>query len=104
MPTDSELKKGNLKVENPDVEKSEPHDDTVDSVSMSEDLEGAKDGSKSLTHEFPKNAEEDIGERIDRDFQLGNDFKDELIPLAIEYYFNVIENEFSSEEDNDDED
>ena len=66
MPTDAELKKGNLKVENPDVEKDEPHDDTIDSVS--EDLEGAKDETKSLKHEFPNNAEEDIGERIDKDF------------------------------------
>lgn len=44
--------------------------------------------------------EDDIGERMDADFDIGNDFKDDLIPLALEYYLGVIE----QESDDDDED
>ena len=46
--------------------------------------------------------ENDVGEKMDEDFDLGNDFKDDLIPLALEYYLGVIEQE--SESDDDDED
>ena len=42
--------------------------------------------------------EKDVGELMDIDFDLGNEFKDQLIPLALEYYLEVIE------EDEDDED
>ena len=37
---------------------------------------------------------------MDADFDIGNDFKDDLIPLALEYYLGVIE----QESDDDDED
>ena len=48
----------------------------------------------------PNYIEEDIGERLDSDFQLGLDFKDELIPMAYEYYLNVIDHESSDESEN----
>ena len=35
--------------------------------------------------------EEDLGERMDKDYQLAQDFKDELIPLALEYFMNIVE-------------
>lgn len=38
---------------------------------------------------------------MDVDYDLGNDFKDQLIPLALEYYMEVIDNE--EEEGDDDE-
>jgi len=30
---------------------------------------------------------------MDRDFDIGNDIKDDIIPLALEYYLGVIEAE-----------
>ena len=44
--------------------------------------------------------EKDVGELMDIDFELGNEFKDQLIPLALEYYLEVIEEE--DEEGDDD--
>jgi nucleosome assembly protein 1-like 1 len=45
----------------------------------------------------PKEAEDeeekDMGERMDEDFEIGNEIKDQLIPLALEYYLEVIEEE-----------
>ena len=43
--------------------------------------------------------EKELGEKMDIDFDLGNEFKDQLIPLALEYYMEVIE----EDEDEDDE-
>jgi nucleosome assembly protein 1-like 1 len=43
--------------------------------------------------------EKDVAELMDEDFDLGNEFKDQLIPLALEYYLEVIEED---EEDDDD--
>ena len=34
--------------------------------------------------------EKDVGELMDADFDIGNEFKDQLIPLALEYYLEVI--------------
>ena len=47
--------------------------------------------------------EDDVGEKMDADFDTGNDFKDDLIPLALEYYLGVIEQEIDDDEDDDDE-
>ena len=46
--------------------------------------------------------EDDVGEKMDVDFDLGNDFKDDLIPLALEYYLGVIEQESGSDDDDSD--
>jgi nucleosome assembly protein 1-like 1 len=35
--------------------------------------------------------EKDPGELMDEDFDMGTEFKDQLIPLALEYYLEVIE-------------
>lgn len=45
--------------------------------------------------------EKDVAELMDEDFDLGNEFKDQLIPLSLEYYLEVIEDE---EDDDDDDD
>jgi nucleosome assembly protein 1-like 1 len=37
--------------------------------------------------------EKNVGDKMDEDFDLGNEFKDQLIPLALEYYMEVIEEE-----------
>ena len=41
---------------------------------------------------------------MDADFDIGNDFKDDLIPLALEYYLGVIEQESDDDEDGEGED
>jgi hypothetical protein len=43
------------------------------------------------------------GDKIDEDYELGNCFKDDLIPLALEYYLGVIEQESDDEDDYGDE-
>lgn len=65
----------------------------------------AKDENKKGDGE--DSAEEDIGEMMDQDFEMGNEFKDDLIPLALEYYLGVIEKadpEDGSDDDDDDSD
>jgi nucleosome assembly protein 1-like 1 len=46
--------------------------------------------------------EKDLGEKMDADFDLGNDFKDQLIPLALEYYMEVIDEEDDQGESDED--
>ncbi len=43
---------------------------------------------------------------MDHDFDMGNDIKDDIVPLALEYYLGVIEKESegSDDEDGDDDD
>lgn len=48
--------------------------------------------------------EKDVGELMDMDFDIGNEFKDQLIPLALEYYLEVIEEDEEDEDSCDDED
>lgn len=51
--------------------------------------------------------ENKIGEQMDHDFDMGNDIKDDIVPLALEYYLGVIEKEdldASDDEDDDDDD
>lgn len=40
--------------------------------------------------EAEEEEEKNIGEQMDNDFDLGNEFKDQLIPLAVEYYMEII--------------
>jgi nucleosome assembly protein 1-like 1 len=44
------------------------------------------------------------GEKIDADYELGNCFKDDLLPLALEYYLGVIEQESDGDDDDEDND
>jgi hypothetical protein len=50
--------------------------------------------------------EEDEGdekaEQMDMDFELGNTIKDDLVPLALEYYLGVVEQGEDSDDDMDD--
>lgn len=50
------------------------------------ELTSGKDEDKD-----PEEEEKDIGELMDADFDIGNEFKDQLIPLALEYYMEVIQ-------------
>lgn len=48
--------------------------------------------------------EKTAGEKMDMDFDVGNEFKDQLIPLALEYFLEVIEDDDGSDGDSDDDD
>ena len=37
--------------------------------------------------------EDDLNEKIDKDFDIGNDIRDELIPEAFEHYLGIVEHE-----------
>jgi hypothetical protein len=78
MPTDSELKEGKLKITKNNLENEEDIVDPRDAKVV-----GDPDTQ-------PNPIEQDVGEKLDSDFQTAQDFKDELIPLAFEYYLNVI--------------
>lgn len=41
---------------------------------------------------------------MDNDYDIGTSFKDEIVPLALEYYLGVIEQESDDEPDEDDDD
>ncbi len=70
--------------------------------SEDEEAEDKNDDHDDDDHTHPHG----VGERIEADYELGNVFKDDLIPLALEYYLGVIEQEDDDEygdEDDDDE-
>lgn len=48
--------------------------------------------------------ENKIGEQMDHDFDMGNDLKDDIVPLALEYYLGVIQKEEEDDDDEDDDD
>lgn len=41
----------------------------------------------------------EIGDQMDDDFDLGKEIKDQLIPLALEYYMGVIEDDEDDEDE-----
>jgi nucleosome assembly protein 1-like 1 len=43
----------------------------------------------------------DIGEKMDEDFELGQKIKEEIIPLALEFYMDVIEQDEMGDDDDD---
>lgn len=50
--------------------------------------------------------ENDVAAKMDEDFDIGNTFKDDIVPLCLEYYLGVIEqvSDDEAEEDDDDSD
>lgn len=48
---------------------------------------------KDLKPEGEDEEEKNLGDQMDEDFDMGNEFKDQLIPLALEYYMEVIEDD-----------
>jgi len=70
-----------------------------------ETVEAAQMGDKPKGDNSDEDDEENkIGEQMDHDFDMGNDIKDDIIPLALEYYLGVIEKEEVGSDDEDDED
>ena len=53
-----------------------------------------------------EDGDNELGEQMDHDFDMGNDLKDDIVPLALEYYLGVIEKDDldSGEEEGDDDD
>ena len=70
------------------------------------DLEAAEATKKAQGGSDSEDDEENkIGEQMDHDFDMGNDIKDDIIPLALEYYLGVIEKDnLSDDSDADDDD
>ena len=59
-----------------------------------ETIEAANLGNKpkpSGDEDSDDDEEGKIGELMDHDFDMGNDIKDDIVPLALEYYLGVIE-------------
>ena len=75
-----------------------------------ETIEAANIGAKKPSGDDSDEDDEEakIGELMDHDFDMGNDIKDDIVPLALEYYLGVIEQEDeasdSDAEDGDDDD
>lgn len=61
------------------------------------ELTSGKDEDKD-----PEEEEKDVGELMDADFDIGNEFKDQLIPLALEYYMEVIQEDECDDCDDED--
>lgn len=57
------------------------------------DLESEKEGEgkEDKEEKDEDDPENDIGGQMDADYDTGSAFKDDLIPLALEYYLGVIE-------------
>lgn len=95
------------------VNKSNPSD--VKKVTKTEECESffnffkdytAPDYSKVPEKKKEDDDDEEIDENeyIDEEFELGNFFKDELIPYSLEYYLDLVDEEDDFEEGEDDED
>ena len=69
-----------------------------------ETVEAAEGPKKSGNDDDSDDEENKIGQQMDHDFDMGNDIKDDLIPLALEYYLGVIEKADSDGEDDDEDD
>lgn len=63
---------------------------------------GKQPQGKDDDEKDPEEEEKDVGELMDMDFDIGNEFKDQLIPLALEYYLEVVQED--DEDGCDDED
>lgn len=55
------------------------------------DANDEEEAEKEKNDEDEEGEDNDIGSRMDADYDLGSAFKDDLIPLALEYYLGVIE-------------
>lgn len=83
MPSDDDLKEGKLTFTRKDVEKAIVTGDN-DGSDQETEVEDTERAAQNVV-------EENLGERMDMDYQLSLDIKDELVPLAFEYYLNVVE-------------
>lgn len=59
--------------------------ESIDANDEQPEVEKDDKGSDEGDHEH------EFGEKMDADLDLGNAFKDDLVPLALEYYLGVIE-------------
>lgn len=73
-------------------------------ITMPEESELAGKDKKEEKDDDDENQEKDVGEQMDEDYDLGNEFKDQLIPLALEYFMEVIEEDDDDEYGSDDDD
>ena len=83
MPKDEDMKKGKLAVIRKDVKKPTLKEKAAD------DFKSWLDLDTDSAEEEPIN--EDLGMRMDQDYQLALDIKDELVPLAFEYFLDLVD-------------
>ena len=70
-----------------------------------ETVEAAELGKTPSGDDDDEDDEENkIGEQMDHDFDMGNDIKDDIVPLALEYYLGVIQKDDADDDDDDDDD
>ena len=71
-----------------------------------ETVEAAELGNNNATGDDDEENDEEnkIGEQMDHDFDMGNDIKDDIVPLALEYYLGVIQKDDDDDSDEDDDD
>lgn len=68
--------------------------ESIDAADEKDDKpKGKGDDSDDGDHEHQ------FGEKMDQDLEIGNCFKDDLIPLGLEYYLGVIEQESDGDDD-----
>ena len=65
---------------------------------MPEETELAE-GKKPEKEDDEEEEKKDAGELMDEDYDMGQEFKDQLIPLALEYYLEVIQEDEDDEDD-----
>lgn len=53
----------------------------------------AADVNKKAGGDDSDESDNEIGEQMDHDFDMGNDIKEDIVPLALEYFLGVIEKE-----------
>lgn len=66
-----------------------------------ETVETAEKSKKPKPDDDEDEEPDEDAEQMDEDFDLGTTFRDDLIPLALEYYLGVIEQEQGGEDDED---
>ncbi len=67
-------------------------------IEMPDETELAE-GKKPEKEDDEEEEKKDAGELMDEDYDMGQEFKDQLIPLALEYYLEVIQEDEDDEDD-----
>lgn len=82
----------------------------VRTITKTEDQESFFNFFKTMTmpdpkklDEMDKEEQEELGTKLDEDFDIGNDILNEIIPEALEFYLGVIEDEYSDLDSNSEE-
>ena len=99
------VKKGGKKTNVTVMVKTDSFFNFFETIEMTEEQQKAADEKKKEAGSDDEEDEgDDLAEQMDNDYDIGTSFKDEIVPLALEYYLGVIEQESDDEPDEDDDD